>query len=756
MFLSSLVRLEVKQVESQLQAEEKKQAIGIAIGIIFLLGGLFLAFASHQIFPGGVNAISELGQIGQLIYGLTLTIGAVLISLSSYLRFETYQQRRWDAHNFMDQAEKRRAQPEKTLQLYCRAALTAYNGPDLPEVEQRLSDYLSTLSPLPESHHSKAASIYQICAEGAYEHRNFDLALRCFEQAENYGPLCFRHTFFKILSLLHTHQVVKAKNVLMHWDIDDLKRASDLFRDISIGTWSTLFALVGQIHYERGQFALAHTAFKEGNRRFPLNGESIYLWMLALAKAGMNQDLCLSICSVSSKQREEVYAQLAGSEESQDIKNTIFAYTGYADYYAGFNDKALNAFEQVDWSSKNKHLFLLYIVYLLATLQHQRTALEGVLAQSPFPSLKALFIRIKSLDILKASEKEALYSLIGGELYRKKDFKSAQAAFESCLRGLNARDRIILTLCYLEVDDPNYEKAEQTIGNLHYTEVEADFRDSLASIYDRLGEHSLVQYRNLCSEEQERGMFDAVINAVGSFFASSSSRPATSESFKNKALDYYTHAIDYLSFEGLFSSQAELTYLLELSEDFRETLLKEARSCGKRRDWERGALMYLYAMTPPRDVDFFASEACKEASVNFLRLIEGGIAAKRAIPYLQKLVGQALLAREDLRDSRNLSDPTLEPRIVLSETPCIIIDLIEEPDDIFVYELGYRLYYLKAQLLEAAHASIEEVYEAYQHAFASLCQINPQFTDRRRFLSREQIDATRLEAIKNVIATLAK
>ncbi len=62
--------------------------IACAIGVIVCLGAAFLTMAAHQVLPQGINAISDLGILGQALGYAGLGIGAIVIligSVKSYL-----------------------------------------------------------------------------------------------------------------------------------------------------------------------------------------------------------------------------------------------------------------------------------------------------------------------------------------------------------------------------------------------------------------------------------------------------------------------------------------------------------------------------------------------------------------------------------------------------------------------------------------------------------------------------------------------
>ncbi len=70
-----------------LKARHRRNAIAcIAIGVIGSLGGMFLLFASSQVLPNGVNAMSGLGVGGKVIGGIILGSG-VLTAVYGLMRY---------------------------------------------------------------------------------------------------------------------------------------------------------------------------------------------------------------------------------------------------------------------------------------------------------------------------------------------------------------------------------------------------------------------------------------------------------------------------------------------------------------------------------------------------------------------------------------------------------------------------------------------------------------------------------------------
>lgn len=62
-------------------------AIILAIGIILMLGGVFLTLAYYQILPHAINSISNLGALGAIIGWGTVLLGAAILIAGMFKKF---------------------------------------------------------------------------------------------------------------------------------------------------------------------------------------------------------------------------------------------------------------------------------------------------------------------------------------------------------------------------------------------------------------------------------------------------------------------------------------------------------------------------------------------------------------------------------------------------------------------------------------------------------------------------------------------
>lgn len=84
-------KAEIKYLHPEGKASKNWFPILIALGAILALGGVFLSLAAHQVFPRGVNVISNLSPYGQLLGYGTIALGSLIAGIGALKSYHIYK-----------------------------------------------------------------------------------------------------------------------------------------------------------------------------------------------------------------------------------------------------------------------------------------------------------------------------------------------------------------------------------------------------------------------------------------------------------------------------------------------------------------------------------------------------------------------------------------------------------------------------------------------------------------------------------------
>ncbi len=283
--------------------------------------------------------------------------------------------------------------------------------------------------------------------------------------------------------------------------------------------------------------------------------------------------------------------------------------------------------------------------------------------------------------------------------FEQKKYDIALTAFTRS--GSNKpEDQIRKALCLLETKLDSIQEVEPLIEKINIESIQPENQKLLARIWLRCAHHYWLKYQNEYYSTIWKSIWDLSFDFNQHY---------------NLSISYLKKALPYLELKD-----PSLSFLESGSEkysEFRDLFLPEAQQRGASQQWKESALFYVLLMTPEKNSSFFASPSCTEALSCFEEVVEKGLKLKEDgdDEWWLHLIDKAIERRGKLE---NLMDPVFidnfsnKQKLECRDTSVKIYD-----NNQFVFNMGWKLHFLKGNLLESMLAKKQLILKEYELAW---------------------------------------